>query len=202
VIFDEVVTGFRIARGGAQERYGIAADITMLSKAIAGGVPLGAIGGRRDIMNLLVDGTVFHGGVYSGNPLCLAATVAVQRRYESNGSAIYGGLEEAGARLEHGLRVRLADAGIPAVVQRIGAMLSLWLTRGSAEAPGSYRDVVAMADHDAFVRLQQTAQRVGLYFHPNHFEPWYLSTTHTPAVIDEALGRFAQALEIFRFGDG
>ena len=202
VIFDEVVTGFRIALGGAQERYGVPADITMLSKAVAGGVPLGVVGGRRDIMNLLVDDTVFHGGVYSGNPLCLAATVAVQQEYERNGDAIYRGLEEGGARLERGLRALLAKAGISAVVQRIGPMLSLWLTRGSAGAPRSYRDIVAMADHEAFVQLQHAAQRVGLYFHPNHFEPWYLSTTHTPAVIDEALDRFARALEIARFGNG
>lgn len=198
VIFDEVITGFRVARGGAQERYGVPADITMLSKAVSGGVPLGAVGGRREVMQLLVDGTVFHGGVYSGNPMCLAATVAVQRAYETSSDSIYAKLEATAAQLEAGLSEQLRAAGIPAVVQRVGGMLSMWLTREAASPPRNYRDVVGMADHKACIRLQHAAQRAGLYFHPNHYEPWYLSTAHTPEVIDEALGRFALALEQVR----
>jgi len=198
LIFDEVITGFRIARGGAQERYGVAADITMLSKAVSGGVPLSAVGGRREIMQLLVDGVVFHGGVYSGNPMSLAATVAVQRAYAADAATIHAGIEAAGVRLETGLREQLQQAGIPAIVQRVGGMMSLWLTRGEAKPPLAYREAAHIADAPSFIRLQHAAQRAGLYFHPNHFEPWYLSTAHTPAIIDEALDRFATALKQVR----
>ncbi len=195
LIFDEVITGFRLARGGAQERYGVPADLTMLSKAISGGVPLGAIGGRADIMQLMVDGRVFHGGVYSGNPMCLAAALAVQREYARNGPAIYARLESASAYLADGLRRLFAEAGVPAVVRNVGAMLSLWLAKGDdLEIPRSYRDVVRLMDKEKFIRFQHAAQRRGVYFHPYHFEPWHIATVHTPNIIDVALDRLRDAI--------
>jgi len=195
LIFDEVITGFRIARGGAQERYGVRADLTMLSKAMSGGVPLGAIGGRADILKLMVDGVVFHGGVYSGNPMSLAAALAVQRAFESDGVAIYAQLERATAQLADGLLDLFRAAGVPGVVQHVGAMLSCWIARDDgALPPRSYRDVVERMDRDAFIRFQHSAQRSGVYFHPNHFEPWYVSTSHDADVIDQVLVRLRQAL--------
>ncbi len=195
LVFDEVITGFRIAHGGAQERYGVKADITMLSKAISGGVPLGAVGGRGDIMKLMVEGKVFHGGVYSGNPMCLAAALAVQREYERNGPAIYDGLEAAAERLVTGLRRLFAENGIPGVVQNVGAMVSCWIAKApTTEQPRSYRDVVRLMDREALIRFQHAGQRNGIYFHPMHFEPWYVSTAHTPEVIDTVLARLKTAL--------
>lgn len=194
LIFDEVITGFRVAAGGAQERFGVRADLTMFSKALSGGVPLGAIGGRGDIMQLMVDGHVFHGGVYSGNPMCLAAALAVQRAFAAEGSSIYGGLERASIHLADGLRRLFADLGIPAMVQHVGPLLSLWLLKDAAAgAPRNYRDVVRMANPKAFIRLQHAAQRNGLYFHPNHFEPWHIATVHTPEIMDEVLARLRLA---------
>ncbi|MCW5715919.1 MAG: aspartate aminotransferase family protein [Bauldia sp.] len=195
VVFDEVITGFRIARGGAQERYGVEADLTMLSKAASGGVPLGVIGGRADVMKLMVDGVVFHGGVYSGNPLSLSAALAVQREFAANGASIYARLEASASRLADGLRSLLRGAGIPAVVSHVGAMLSLWIARDdAAPVPRSYRDVVRTMDHTRLIRLQHAAQRNGVYFHPNHFEPWYISTAHTPEIVDRVLDRLSGAL--------
>lgn len=194
LIFDEVITGCRVARGGAQERFGVAADLTMLSKAVSGGVPLGAIGGRAEIMQLLVDGVVFHGGVYSGNPMCLAAALAVQQAYQRDGEAIYRQLETSAHQLADGLRRIMTEAGIPHVVQGVGAMLSLWVTRDRAPAPRSYREAAAIADPAGFIALQHAAQRNGVYFHPNHFEPWYVATVHTTDIVDEVLGRVSAAV--------
>jgi glutamate-1-semialdehyde 2,1-aminomutase len=194
LIFDEVITGFRIARGGAQERFGVAADITMLSKALSGGVPLGAVGGRAEIMQLMVDGTVFHGGVYSGNPMSLAAALAAQRAFEEDGEAIYRRLEASSAYLADGLRRIFADAGIPCLVQRVGGMLSCWILREVGGAPRNYRDVARIADHDRFIRFQHAAQRHGVYFHPNQYEPWYVATVHTPEIIDSVLERLRAAI--------
>ena len=194
MVFDEVITGFRIARGGAQERYCVAADITMLSKAVSGGVPLGAIGGRADIMRLMVDEDVFHGGVYSGNPMCLAAALAVQRAYEEDGDTIYRQLETSGTYLAEGLRRLFSDAGVPCLVQREGAMLSCWIMKNEIEAPRSYRDVVRLADSDRYILFQHAAQQRCVYFHPNHFEPWYIATVHTPAVLDIVLERLTDAI--------
>lgn len=194
VIFDEVITGFRVAAGGAQERYGVRADLTMFSKAISGGVPLGAIGGRGDVMQLMVEGRVFHGGVYSGNPLSLSAALAVQREYQENGAAIYAGLEDASRHLADGLRRLFADLGVPALVQHVGPLLNLWILKDDTnEAARNYRDVVRLSDPNLFIRWQHAAQQHGVYFHPNHFEPWHLATVHTKDVMDEVLGRLGRA---------
>ncbi len=194
LIFDEVITGFRVARGGAQEHYGLEADITMFSKALGGGVPLAAVGGRGDIMELVTNGEVFHGGVYSGNPMCLAAALAVQEEYDRSGKTIYDGLVEVTGRLAEGLRRMFAERGIPVTVQYVGPMLSCWFMKSEGLGPPQdYRDVVRSALPDRFIQFQHAAQRAGVYFHPNHFEPWYPSTAHTEAVIDEALDRLSSA---------
>jgi len=192
LIFDEVITGFRIARGGAQERYGVASDITVLSKAINGGVPLAAVGARADIMELMVNGNVFHGGVYSGNPLSLAATLAVQMEYERNSESIYHSLEKEADHLAEGLQNIFAEVGIPAIVQHVGPMLSLWFVDDeNVKAPKSYREVCRGANAVRFIHFQQALQVRGVYVHPNHFEPWFLSTSHSADVIDSVLQRVA-----------
>ena len=191
LIFDEVITGFRVARGGAQQRYGVAADITTLSKALNGGVPVSAVGGRAEVMELLADGTVFHGGVYSGNPLGLAAALAVQQEYDRRQAQIYRALELAGRSLAAGLSRIFAAHGVPALIQRVGPMLGLTFLRDDPGTEGiqSYRRVLEVSRPRRRILFQQAAQAAGVYLHPNQFEPIYLSTAHTPEVIEEVLQR-------------
>src|SRR5262249_44575567 len=122
LIFDEVITGFRVARGGAQERYSVTPDLTVLGKIVGGGLPLAAFGGRADVMDLLAPiGPVYQAGTLSGNPLATAAGISVLRRLRDE--AVYEELERKGARLEAGL----ADLGLGRV-RRVGAMLTLFMT--------------------------------------------------------------------------
>jgi len=191
LILDEVITGFRVARGGAQEHYGVEADITMLGKAMSGGAPLCAVGGRRDIFSQLVDRKVFHGGVYSGNPMAVAGALAAQELFKSDPSIIRK-LWRAPERLAAGLREIFREVGIPVLTQYVGGELSCWfLKEGSATVTRfeSYRDVARHSDSARYIRFQNEVQRGGVYFHPNHLEQWFISTEHTDAVVDQALER-------------
>ena len=188
LIFDEVISGFRVARGGAQERYGIQADITMLAKAMGGGVPVGAVGGRAEIMQQLVNGTVFHGGVHSGNPFSIAGALATQQAYEQNGEAIYGLLEENTKRLADGLYKIFAEINVPIHIQHVGSLFSLQIMDNAEEpVPQHYRSIASTTTPERFIRFQQAVQRAGVYFHPNRYEPWFISTLHTQEVMEEAL---------------
>ena len=188
LIFDEVISGFRVARGGAQERYGVQADITMLAKAMGGGVPVGAVGGRAEIMQQLVNGTVFHGGVHSGNPFSMAGALATQQVYEQNGEAIYGLLEENTKRLADGLYKIFAEIIVPIHIQHVGSLFSLQIMDNADDpVPQDYRSIASTTTPERFIRFQQAVQRAGVYFHPNRYEPWFISTLHTQEVMEEAL---------------
>lgn len=188
LIFDEVISGFRVARGGAQERYGVQADITMLAKAMGGGVPVGAVGGRAEIMQQLVNGTVFHGGVHSGNPFSMAGALATQQAYEQDGEAIYGLLEENTKRLAGGLYKIFADINVPIHIQHVGSLFSLQIMdHADNPVPHDYRSIASTTSPERFIRFQQAVQRAGVYFHPNRYEPWFISTLHTQEVVEEAL---------------
>jgi glutamate-1-semialdehyde 2,1-aminomutase len=190
LIFDEVITGFRIARGGAQERYGVSSDITLLSKAMSGGLPLTVVGGRADIMEMIVKGTVFHGGVYSGNPISLAAALAVQMEYDRNHEFIYRYLESITNHLAVGLRSIFAQVGIPAVVQHVGAMLSLaFVDTDDVREFKSYRDICRYANAARYIRFQHALQEAGVYIHPSRWEPWFISTVHSLDIINTVLER-------------
>ena len=188
LIFDEVISGFRVARGGAQERYGVQADITMLAKAMGGGVPVGAVGGRAEIMQQLVNGTVFHGGVHSGNPFSMAGALATQQAYEQDGEAIYGLLEENTKRLADGLYKIFAEINVPIHIQHVGSLFSLQIMDNAEDpVPQDYRSIASTTTPERFIRFQQAVQRAGVYFHPNRYEPWFISTLHTQEVVEEAL---------------
>ncbi len=125
-------------------------------------------------MQLMVEGRVFHGGVYSGDPLSLSAALAVQREYARNGAAIYAGLEDASRHLADGLRRLFAGIGVPALVQNVEPLLNLWvLKEDSNEQARNYRDVVRLADQKAFIRLQHAAQQQGSTS-TNQSEPWHI----------------------------
>ena len=171
LILDEVITGFRIAYGGAQERYGVAADITCLGKVIGGGLPVGAFGGPRRIMGQLApEGPCYQAGTLSGNPLATAAGLAMLSELAEPG--VYARLEEGGATLEALLR----ESGAPVTINRVGSMLTPFFNDGPvtnyAEATGS--------DTEAYGRFARALLDGGVYPPPSQFEAWFVGLAHRP----------------------
>ncbi|HEX4072654.1 MAG TPA: aspartate aminotransferase family protein [Planctomycetaceae bacterium] len=197
LIFDEVITGLRVAPGGAQERYGVRPDITVISKALGGGYPVAAFGASREIMQLVVDGTMFHGGVYSGNAIVMAAAEAVLDEVLANGTAIYQHFEEVTDQLARGIDTILDGAGIPHLMHQVGPMLSFFLTDGDVDAIHEYRDVRRHCDFAKYIRMQHSMQKAGAYYHPNQFEPMFLSAAHTSDDVGLVLERFEQTVSSF-----
>jgi glutamate-1-semialdehyde 2,1-aminomutase len=168
LIFDEVITGFRVARGGAQERYGIAPDLTVLGKIVGGGLPLAAFGGRAEVMDLLApSGPVYQAGTLSGNPLATAAGLSVLRRLRDPG--VYDELERKGARLEAGV----ADF---ARVGRVGAMATMF-----------------MEDAEQYGALFRHLLANGIYVAPSQYEAMFVSLAHS----DEDVDRTVDAVRAF-----
>jgi glutamate-1-semialdehyde 2,1-aminomutase len=175
LVFDEVITGFRVSRGGAQELYGIAPDLTILGKIVGGGLPLAAFGGRADVMDRLApSGPVYQAGTLSGNPLATAAGLSVLRRLRD--PDVYDELERRGARLEAGL----ARYG---TVQRVGAMLTLFNTDGSVR---NFGDAQA-CDADRYAGLFRHLLERGIYIAPSQFEAMFLSLVHGDEEIDRTI---------------
>jgi glutamate-1-semialdehyde 2,1-aminomutase len=180
LIFDEVITGFRLAWGGAQARYGIVPDLTCLGKIVGGGMPLAAYGGRRDLMQLIAPaGPVYQAGTLSGNPVSVAAGLATLGALRRDASA-YDRLELLGARAEAGLRAALAAAGRRGCVNRVGSMLTLFL------GVEQVRDFAAAsrADVDGFARFFRGMLAEGVYLPPSQFESVLLSLAHSEADVD------------------
>ena len=174
LIFDEVMTGFRVAKGGAQEVYGITPDLTALGKVIGGGLPVGAFGGRAEIMDRLSpDGPVYQAGTLSGNPLAMAAGLAQLHELERTNA--WKRLEENGAAFEEAVRSALKRTGKPYTFNRIGSMFCLFFTAGEvydlATAQGS--------DRAAFAAYFHACLDGGVYFAPSQFEAGFISTAHT-----------------------
>jgi len=181
LIFDEVITGFRVARGGAQERYGIAPDLTTLGKIVGGGMPIGAYGGRADLMaHIAPDGGVYQAGTLSGHPLSMAAGIAT---LDLLTPAVYEVLESTGAALEAGLREAATAAGREVAISRVGSLLTVFfragVPRNSAEA--------LTADRDAYARFFGAMLDAGVLLAPSQFEAWFISVAHGDTDIDETL---------------
>jgi glutamate-1-semialdehyde 2,1-aminomutase len=175
LVFDEVITGFRVARGGAQERYGVVPDLTVLGKIVGGGLPLAAFGGRSEIMDLLApSGPVYQAGTLAGNPLATAAGLAVLRRLRDGD--VYAELERWAALLEEGL----APFGR---VQRVGALLTLFMTDGPVR---NFEDAQG-ADSDRYAALFRHLLEQGVYFPPSQFEALFPSTAHGEDEIDRTV---------------
>jgi glutamate-1-semialdehyde 2,1-aminomutase len=181
LVFDEVITGFRVARGGAQELYGVTPDLTVLGKIVGGGLPLAAFGGRSDVMDRLApSGPVYQAGTLSGNPLATAAGLSVLRRLRD--PAVYAELEKRGSRLEAGL----SQFGR---VNRVGAMLTLFNTEGDVR---NFDDAQA-CDAERYAALFRHLLAHGIYIAPSQFEATFLSLVHGDEEIDrtiEAVGDF------------
>jgi glutamate-1-semialdehyde 2,1-aminomutase len=180
-IFDEVMTGSRLARGGAQERYRLRPHLTCLGKVVGGGMPLAAYGGRRDIMQSIAPlGPVYQAGTLSGNPLAVTAGLVTLDLLDGS---VYERLEAAGARLESGLTRALAETKTTGVVQRVGSMLTLFFHDGPV------RDFKAALSCDTkrFARFHGELLQRGVYFPPSQFEAAFLSAAHTDADLDRTL---------------
>jgi glutamate-1-semialdehyde 2,1-aminomutase len=181
LIFDEVITGFRLARGGAQALASIRPDLTCLGKVIGGGLPAAAYGGTRALMRLVAPvGPVYQAGTLSGNPLAMAAGSATLARLDA---AAYRRLESAGARLERGLAAAIADTGTSARVQRAGSLLTLFFT---AE-PVTCLSEAQRADRERFARFHARMLARGVMLPPSQFECWFTSLAHDDAVIDRVV---------------
>jgi glutamate-1-semialdehyde 2,1-aminomutase len=190
LVFDEVITGLRVGPGGAQERFGVRPDFTIISKALGGGFPIAAFGGRKELLAPLVDRSVFHGGVYSSNATVMAAAEVVLDRVSRGGNEVYGKLHGVSDTLANGLKDICARLGKPAVVQHVGPMLSIFLTDKPLEGIYEYREARKHCDTERYIKLQNALQRMGVYFHPNALEPMFLSTAHTEADMACVLERF------------
>jgi glutamate-1-semialdehyde 2,1-aminomutase len=178
LIFDEVMTGFRVGRGGAQQLYGIRPDLTALGKVIGGGLPVGAFGGRADVMDhLSPDGSVYQAGTLSGNPLAMAAGLAQLRELERiNGWKL---LEQRGSQLEDLIGAAVSKAALRC--HRIGSMFCLFFTNN----PVTDLDSARRSDTQRFAKFFHGCLERGIYFAPSQFETDFISTAHTSADIDE-----------------
>ncbi len=182
LIFDEVMTGFRVAYGGAQELYGVTPDMTTLGKIIGGGLPVGAFGGRREIMQLLApEGGVYQAGTLSGNPLAMSAGLATLALLREEG--VYAGLEEKTARLAAGIERAAADAGAPIRSTRVGSMFCAFFT--DEEVRGW--TTAARCDTAAFARYFRAMLERGVYLAPSQFETAFVSMAHTDEDIDRTI---------------
>jgi glutamate-1-semialdehyde 2,1-aminomutase len=180
LVFDEVITGFRVARGGAQQLYGVIPDLTILGKIVGGGLPLAAFGGRADVMDRLAPaGDVYQAGTLSGNPLATAAGLAVLRRLRD--PAVYAELERRGARLEAGL----APYGR---VQRVGAMATLFMSDGAVRN----FDDAGRCDTDRYAALFRHLLERRIYIAPSQFEAMFLALAHEQEEIDRTTQAVAE----------
>jgi len=192
-ICDEVITGFRAGLRGAQGRYGVTADLAIYAKAVAAGFPLAMVGGRRDVMNALLDKGVMHGGTYNGNVQSMAAAIAALDELERDDGAVYRDLERRGTRLMQGLASLAQKHRLPMRVQGLPAIFQVFFTDGPA--PRNYRDAAA-CDRDAVLALHQALQEEGIRI--NQVGKWFLSTAHDDAVIDETLAAADRAMAALR----
>jgi glutamate-1-semialdehyde 2,1-aminomutase len=189
LIFDEVMTGFRVAYGGAQSLYGIHPDLTTLGKIVGGGLPLGAYGGRADLMNhVLPSGKVFQAGTLSGNPVATAAGIKTLELLKQEDP--YAHLDRLGERLAKGLSQAATAAGIAHQVQRVGSMLTLFFN----PSPVNCWDDAARSDRQAFSRYFWGLIHGGSYMPCSQFEALFISSTHTADLIDETI---ATANQVF-----
>lgn len=190
-IFDEVMTGFRVAKGGVQELEGITPDLTAMGKVIGGGLPVGAFGGRAEVMDFLApDGPVYQAGTLSGNPLAMAAGLAQLHEMERIDG--YGKLEELGARLEDGLRAILKSKGLDYQFNRVGSMFCLFFT---GEQIVDLKSVMS-ADSAAFRKFFTSMLEQGIYIAPSPYETGFISVAHGSDEIDVTLEAMDKALSV------
>jgi glutamate-1-semialdehyde 2,1-aminomutase len=192
LIFDEVVTGFRLSLGGAQQRFGVTPDLATYGKAIASGLPLSAVAGSREVMEVVADGRVPHVGTYNGSPPAAAAAAAAIDVYRAGSPGLYEGLERTAAALADGLATAAADAGVPLKVHQVGPLLQTFIL-DSRQSVTSYADTAA-ADAPRLARFAEKMLDRGVMILPRGW--WFISTEHSSAdvgaTLDAARSAFAE----------
>jgi glutamate-1-semialdehyde 2,1-aminomutase len=193
LIFDEVMTGFRVALGGAQERFQIRPDLTTLGKVIGGGLPVGAFGGRAEIMNLLAPlGPVYQAGTLSGNPLAMVAGIETIKLITAKG--VFKKLEETTRRLAEGLQKIAQETSVSVQVPHIGGMLSLFFSK----KPVTDLHSAMKSDTARFSRFFHALLKRGIYLPPSAFEAWFVSAAHSKKEIEKTLDSVHEAFEEIR----
>ncbi len=191
LIFDEVMTGFRLAPGGAQERFGIRPDMTTLGKVIGAGLPVGAYGGRRDIMEKVAPlGPVYQAGTLSGNPLAVAGGLAMLTALDGD-PGIYEQLEASGSRLEQGLRQAASEAGMPTTINRVSSMITVFFSEG----PVTNFDQAAASDTERFGRFFRGMLERGVYLPCSQFEAAFVSAAMKAEDIDKTIDAAQSAFQ-------
>ncbi|MCL2877542.1 MAG: glutamate-1-semialdehyde 2,1-aminomutase [Acidobacteria bacterium] len=182
LIFDEVITGFRLSRGGAQERFQVKPDLTCLGKVIGGGLPVGAYGGRQEIMKLVApEGPVYQAGTLSGNPMAVTAGIAALKAISK--PDVYGKLEEKTALLVDGLRKAASAAGVEVVINSIGSMFTVFFT----SSPVTDFQSAKTSDTARYAKFFHALLQRGVYFPPSQFETCFVSQAHTKSDISATL---------------
>ena len=190
LIFDEVMTGFRVAYGGAQSLYGIVPDLTCFGKVIGGGLPVGAYGGKKEIMSQIApQGTVYQAGTLSGNPIAMTAGIATLKQLKKDG--VYESLEERSSRLVAGLASAAQKAGVPAKVEHVGSMLGMFFT----DRDVTCFDDAKTCDLELFSTFYQGMREQGVYIAPSQFEALFLSSAHTDEHIDATVNAAEKVLK-------
>lgn len=190
LIFDEVMSGFRVALGGAQQLYGITPDLTAFGKVIGGGLPVGAFGGKAELMNMLApEGPIYQAGTLSGNPLAMAAGSALLNELIKENP--YRSLEIMANQLLTGMAEIFQSKSIPFVYGASGGMFGFFIAE---EMPANFEDV-SKTDSELFKRVYLGCLEEGVYFAPSKFEAGFISTTHVDRVIDETLAKVSKGLE-------
>jgi glutamate-1-semialdehyde 2,1-aminomutase len=190
LIFDEVMTGFRLAFGGAQELYGIRPDLTTMGKIIGGGLPVGAYGGPSEIMDLVAPlGPMYQAGTLSGNPLAMAAGLATLRYLRNHKNELYLRLDRSSARLADGVSAAAEDAGIPLRCNRVGSMFTWFFTQD----PVTDWNSANKSDTEAFARFFRSMLDQGFYLPPSQFEAAFLSTAHSEQDVHQTIAAAKQA---------
>ena len=188
LVFDEVMTGFRVHPGGAQTLFGIVPDLTTLGKVIGGGLPVGAYGGRRDVMEMIAPaGPVYQAGTLSGNPLAMTAGIETLSRLREAG--VWESLETTGGRLIEGLTAAAKSAGITVQPARVGTMFGMFFS----DTPVVDWDAAAKSDLDRFTAYHRSMLEQGVYLAPSQFEAGFISTAHTDTEIDKTVAAAEKA---------
>jgi len=191
LIFDEVMTGFRLAAGGAQELYGVAPDLTTLGKVIGGGLPVGAFGGRRDIMERISpSGNIYQAGTLSGNPLAMAAGIASLQHIKAN-HEIYSELENKSAYIEREMKGYLDQKGLAYQINRVGSMMTLFFTKSKVV---DYNSAVS-SDTAHFASYFHKMLEQGIYLAPSQYEAFFVSLAHTEEDIEKTIRAFKNSIE-------
>ncbi|WP_266365692.1 glutamate-1-semialdehyde 2,1-aminomutase [Tellurirhabdus rosea] len=191
LIFDEVMTGFRLAKGGAQERFGIRPDLTTMGKIIGGGMPVGAYGGRADIMNVVSPaGPVYQAGTLSGNPIAMSAGLAMLRHLHGH-PEVYTRLEEIGSKMVTGFQNSLQKLGLPFTINHLGSMFTLFMT----DKPVTNFEEAKTCDLPLFGRYFHAMLRRGVYLAPSQFESLFLSTALTDELVEEVIAANEESLK-------